>query len=273
MTVTSDTISIVDRDLSGSTPSRKSSSVSRSLVMETSVNSKESPSPSSAATPLTSKLNVHGSNSTPVNTNSSLSSICTPTSSKSSSTPISPNMISKYLFQYIPAPPERNKADVTGSRVLTSAEGIAILQEKHEKKKKEKEEKERKKQERLNKKKEKDDLAKKKAEEKAKKVADKGKPISTKRSRRKCPPSSESHQLADDAGSSSSVARSSVVGEPSSSTLQPSPDDYYECSECFGTYKEDKEMRNGAEWIRCGCGQWLHEECISNTVMGSDGTF
>ena len=55
---------------------------------------------------------------------------------------------------------------VTGSCVLTSAKGIAILREKQEKKKKEKEEKERRKQERLNKKKEKDDLAKKKAEEK-----------------------------------------------------------------------------------------------------------
>ena len=99
--------------------------------METSVNSEESQSPSSATIPLTSKLNVHGSNSTPVNKNSSLSSICTPTSAKSSSTPISPNMISKYLVQYIPALPERKKVAetrVTGSHVLTSAEGIAILQ-------------------------------------------------------------------------------------------------------------------------------------------------
>ena len=93
-------------------------------------------------------------------------------------------MISKYLVQYIPASPEKKKAAetrVTGLRVLTSAEGKVILQEKDEKKKKEKE---RKKQERLNKKKEKDDLAKKKAEEIAKKVADKGKPMLTKRSRR-----------------------------------------------------------------------------------------
>ena len=99
MLVTSDTISIVDGDLSGSTPSRKSSGASRSLVMETYVNSEESQSPSSVATPLTSKLNVHGSNSTPVNKNSSLSSICTPTSSKSSSTPISPNILSN-IFQH-----------------------------------------------------------------------------------------------------------------------------------------------------------------------------
>jgi len=46
---------------------------------------------------------------------------------------------------------------VTGSRVLTSAEGYAILKETEEKKK-EKEEKERKKQERIEKKKQKEEL-------------------------------------------------------------------------------------------------------------------
>ena len=107
MSVSSDAISFVDRDLSGSTPSRKSSggskSVSHSLVMEASITSEESESTSSASTPVISKSDVHGSSLTPVNKNTSLSSICTPTSSVSSSTPISPNMISKYLVQYIPA--------------------------------------------------------------------------------------------------------------------------------------------------------------------------
>ena len=81
-------------------------------------------------------------------------------------------MISKYLVQYVPVVQEKKKATetrITGSRVLTSAEGIAILREREEKKRKKKEEKERRKQERLNKKKEKDDLAKKKAEEKQRK--------------------------------------------------------------------------------------------------------
>ena len=35
-------------------------------------------------------------------------------------------------------------------------------------------------------------------------------------------------------------------------------------------YKEDIEMGNGAQ---CGCGQWIHEDCIGgSTVIGSDGT-
>ena len=68
------------------------------------------------------------------------------------------------------------------------------------------------------------------------------------------------------------MAGSSAVTLPiEDSTLQSSHDDY-ECSECFGMYREDKEMGNGVEWVQCGCGQWIHEECISNTVISSDGT-
>ena len=115
-----------------------------------------------STTPHTAML--HSNSSTLLSNNSS---VCTsPT-----------NLISKYLVQYILTVIEKKKAAetrVTGSRVLTSAEGIAMLRENEEKKQKEKEEKEKRKQERL-KKKEKDDLARKKAEEKAKKVAEKGK--------------------------------------------------------------------------------------------------
>ena len=65
------------------------------------------------------------------------------------------DIISKYLVQYIPTPPAKKSgsARVTGSRVLTSDEGYAILHEKEEKTRKEKEEKEKRKQERENKKK------------------------------------------------------------------------------------------------------------------------
>ena len=90
--------------------------------------------------------------STPISNSSSTPSICT----SSTSTPPSSNMISKYLVQYVPVVSEKKKVHetrITGSRVLTSVEGIAILREKEENKKKEKEEKEKRKQERLNKKK------------------------------------------------------------------------------------------------------------------------
>ena len=71
-------------------------------------------------------------------------------------------------MQYIPTQPQRKKAAetrVTGLRVLTSSEGITILNEKEEKKRKEREEKEKRKQERLEKK-QKDNLSKKKASQK-----------------------------------------------------------------------------------------------------------
>ena len=96
----------------------------------------------------------------------------TSTSSSKSPTaiPHSSNMISKYLIQYVPAIVEKKKTAstrVTGLRVLTSAEGLAILTEKEEKMKQEKEEKEKRKQERIDKRRKKQELAKKKAEEKA----------------------------------------------------------------------------------------------------------
>ena len=147
----------------------------------------------STSSSTTTPISASSSSMTPVSTPTSCTtpistsySSMTPVST--SSTPRSSNMISKYLVQYVPVVQEKKKATetrITGSRVLTSAEGIAILREREEKKRKEKEEKERRKQERLNKKKEKDNLAKKKAEEKAKKIADKGKSSLPKRSRKK----------------------------------------------------------------------------------------
>ena len=80
-----------------------------------------------------------------------------------------PNIMSKYLVQYVPKLPEKKKASqtrVTDLRVLTSAEGIAILKDKEDKKQKEKEEKEKRKQERVKKRKEKEELAKRRAEQK-----------------------------------------------------------------------------------------------------------
>ena len=56
-------------------------------------------------------------------------------SSKAQVTP--PNVLSKYLVQYVPVSQEKKKASVTGLRVLISAERIAILKEKEEKKQKE----------------------------------------------------------------------------------------------------------------------------------------
>ena len=57
--------------------------------------------------------------------------------------------ISKYLVQYVPvSTPKRTRKQVSGARILTIAECVALFKEKEDKKKKELEEKERRKQER-----------------------------------------------------------------------------------------------------------------------------
>ena len=69
-----------------------------------------------------------------------------------------------------------------------------------------------------------------------------------------------------------------LVGAPTSpdsitlSFTDDDDDNDYECSECLGTYSDDISMGNGAEWVQCGCGQWIHADCIDKTVIGSDGT-
>ena len=87
----------------------------------------------------------YSATSTPRHTSESENS--TPGSSKSRS----PDIISKYLVQFVPVKQKSHQQSatrVTGSRVLTSAEGLTMLKEKEDQKKKEAEEKEKRKLER-----------------------------------------------------------------------------------------------------------------------------
>ena len=34
------------------------------------------------------------------------------------------------------------------------------------------------------------------------------------------------------------------------------------CCECLRTYEDDIKRSTGAEWVKCVCGRWLHEDCI-----------
>ena len=85
------------------------------------------------------------------------------------------------MVQYVATTPKNRSADstkrVSGARVLTSAQCVAILEEKEEQKKREKEEKERRKLEREQKKKEREEVLKKKAKERALKAEEKTKTI------------------------------------------------------------------------------------------------
>ena len=48
-------------------------------------------------------------------------------------------------------------------------------------------------------------------------------------------------------------------------------DQDYECCECFGTFEDDIALGNQAEWAMCVCGKWLHEDCVSETVVDANG--
>ena len=45
----------------------------------------------------------------------------------------------------------------------------------------------------------------------------------------------------------------------------------YECCECFVTFEEDFMLGNEAEWAQCGCGRWIHVDCIHETTIGENG--
>ena len=40
---------------------------------------------------------------------------------------------------------------------------------------------------------------------------------------------------------------------------------------CFETYENDVLEGNGAEWIDCACGRWLHLDCAEDHVVDSNG--
>ena len=264
------------------TPTRLNLPTPRTSVSQTSTSNTDTTTELTLSTGTSSsqQTNVIASVSQSSTPNMDTTSESTPSTSKFSSQ--QNNAISKYLIQYVPVAPEKKKSSttrVTGSRVLTSAEGLAILREKEEKKQKEKEDKEKRKQERLSKRKQKEDLAKKKANDKASKASGKSQKKST--TRRSNTSSSRGVRIAGD-HSSAGVHISS--GEHSSARNDEPPmvdagvtkdaptfDTDYECCECLGTYKEDVEMGNGAEWVKCGCGQWIHADCIENTVTDKDG--
>ena len=224
---------------------------------------------------------------------STSSSVCSPSAdtvsspaSNSSSTPGSSNSspglerISKYLVQYVPATPKRTKGDskrVIGERVLTSSEGLAILKEKEDKKRREAEEKQKRKDEREQKKKEKEELAKKKAEARAKKTSSQRlapKRVATSqpkvRTKKAKPDSASTHT----APSSTNLAIASVSASTNSTAASTSTSASMstgECCECFETYEDDVRFGRGEEWVECACGRWIHEKCIDKLVIDAQG--
>ena len=86
-------------------------------------------------------VNVTLTPPTTVSSNSSAPSTSTPTPSAGTQCV---NVISKYLVQYVPVATRKDKSSstrVTGSGILTSAEGLVLLKGKEEKKQKEEKDK------------------------------------------------------------------------------------------------------------------------------------
>ena len=140
-------------------------------------------------------------------------------------------------------------------------------------------------------------MAKKKAEEKFKKASQL--PRQSKRSSGKRPAASRSSNQVESTSSSlsgpshNSTTTTSEVGtslsvvtmhdtvmhttelNSTSSTAAVAPaglnDQDYKCCECFGTFEEDIILGNEAEWAQCGCGRWIHADCIHETAMDENG--
>jgi len=43
------------------------------------------------------------------------------------------------------------------------------------------------------------------------------------------------------------------------------------CCMCFVSYEDDVLKGAGTEWIFCKCGRWLHEDCVEDVVVDSNG--
>ena len=42
------------------------------------------------------------------------------------------------------------------------------------------------------------------------------------------------------------------------------------CCMYFGRYKDDVIAGNGADWLSCACGGWLHEDCVEDCETYSE---
>ncbi len=168
------------------------------------------------------------------------------------------------------------------ARVLTSAQFMAQLKEKQEKKQKEAEEKEQRKKEREEKKQRKEEEKKRKAEERARKAEEKAKMNKEKAKR-----AAERSQTArgkkrgrgtnkastTTRGATDQQQMDTVRDQPRSKTVRlgdlNESFDTEHCCACLGSYEDD--VGTGREWLECGCRRWIHEECVEDVREDDQG--
>lgn len=66
--------------------------------------------------------------------------------------------------------------------------------------------------------------------------------------------------------SSASPGQSSAVQNSIWQAEELSLEEVCECAFCFRSYQED-----GAEWVECGCGRWVHDLCMEEVVLDRNG--
>ena len=183
--------------------------------------------------------------------------------------------------------------------MLTSAECLAMLEEKQSQKKKDTEEKEQRKKEREEKRKQREEEAKKKVaereekkkqrealkkkdEEKRKrdqeKTNQKIRKAQEKATNLKGKPAKQA--IASDIDwpareACKRVADTAELPEPPASKKLKVKDNsgtavnQNQCCVCFGTFDED--IGTGREWVECACTRWLHEDCVEEVVVDASG--
>ena len=62
------------------------------------------------------------------------------------------------------------------------------------------------------------------------------------------------------------VQRSTSCDSPSVETLVQGADEVYECAFCYGSYCAD-----GEEWVKCACSRWVHERCMEEVYLDTNG--
>ena len=249
------------------------STVPTSSVLETPTSTQAKPSLTSPS-PTGSNRQLFGSQES---VSPTLSSFITATAPNSVSTPKSSKVSEKRS---------------TGARILTSAEHLAMLDEKEKKKAEEAEEKERRKKEREEKRKQKEEEKRlkaearaKKAEERARKEEEKAKRAEEKakeralkteeRSKRKTTNKkrAEPATSSEPSCASSCTEKNEQPRQKNANTVLSRSEDLNsgECCVCFDTYDEDVALETGRDWVECACQRWLHEECAEDCVIDPNG--
>ena len=155
-----------------------------------------------------------------------------------------------------PTPTQKVSKTKSCARVLTSAESIAMLEEKARKKREEQEEKERKKKERELKKATREEEKKRKAQERQAKQAEKQKKADQKKS------NGQKRKNSSSDGSSKRQRLDRGEDESQDAGIQHHEISKDECAACFGLFEDDADS---VEWIECtnkNCRVWAHAECL-----------